>query len=167
MVIDREIADKFIEVYKSFLLFLCHEFADVAENDDLLKLLCIGRDIYLDDRELLDDFSEKYSVSPDIYAAIASLEYGQWVYLRDTTKYSLFVMEDQSASYAVLGLIDPLKLVCGSAGLYFGAGILQLGGKYVCDGLLVDPLYLGANLKWEYNEVYKELKQQGKFYKNT
>ena len=74
--------------------------------------------------------------------------------------------EDQTAAYSVLGLIQPLKEVCGRTGVYFGTGLFQLDGKYICDGLLVDTLYLGSNLKKEYNEAYKELKNQGKFYKN-
>ena len=166
MVVDRELADKFIEVYKTFLLLVCDEFGQVAENTELLTRLQIGRDIYLEDKWLLDDFAAEFSVSAEITEAIASLEYGQWVYLRDTTKYSLFIREDQTAAFAVLGLIQPLKEVCGRSGMYFGAGLLQLGGKYVCDGLLVDYLYLGKNLRDEYNEAYKELKKEGKFYKN-
>jgi len=166
MVVDRELADKFIEVYKTFLLLVSDEFGEVSENEDLLTRLQIGRGIYLEDKGFLDDFAAEFSVSAEIIEAIASLDYGQWVYLRDTSKYSLFIKEDHTAAFSVLGLVQPLKELCGRSGMYFGAGLLQLGGKYVCDGLLVDTLYLGKNLRDEYNEAYKELKKEGKFYKN-
>jgi len=173
MIIDDKIANNFIHEYKAFLLYayqISLDVEDSAENDsfdELVKKLSLGRNAYFKDRTLLDHYLEKgCKVPPDILNSIKSLEVDKWVYLRDTTRYSLFIKADGTVSYAVLGLTQPIKEIFGCSGLYLETGLVSIGSKYVCDGLISNQVQLGKNYRNEFNDVYKELKQNGCFYKS-
>ncbi len=168
MKIEGELANNFIKRYMAFLIFSYQECCEVDEKKELLSQLNLGRDAFLKDRNLLNEYLIKGDEKPSIfYDAIDSLEVGEWVYLRDTTKYSLFVKADESASYAVLGLTQPIKEIFGCSGLYMKTGIIRLGSNFVCDGLILNQVQLGKNYRDGFNSIYKSMKLNGKFYRYT
>lgn len=173
MVIDEKIANDFIQEYKAFLLYAYQTSIDIEDSvdndsfEELIKKLSLGRDLYLNERELLDSYLDmKHNISPEILKAIKSLEVDEWVYLRDTSRYSLFVKADGTVSYAVLGLTQPIKEIFGCSGLYLETGLILLGSQFVCDGLISNQVQLGKNYRDQFNDVYKELKKNDCFYKS-
>jgi len=173
MVLDPRLADNFIQEYKAFLLYAYQTSVDIEDSkdnesfEDLMEKLSLGRNLNLKERGLLDSYlDKKHNVSPEILKAIESLEVDYWVYLRDTTRYSLFIKADGTVSYAVLGLTQPIKEIFGCSGVYLETGLILLGSQYVCDGLISNQVQLGKNYRDQFNDVYKELKQNGCFYKS-
>ena len=168
MKIEDKLANNFIKRYMAFLMFAYQECCEVGDEKELLNKLNLGRDAFLKDRNLLREYLVKSKEKSSLfYDAIDSLEVGEWVYLRDTTKYSLFVKTDESASYAVLGLTQPIKEIFGCSGLYMKTGIIRLGPNFVCDGLIVNQVQLGKNYRDGFNSTYRRMKSSGKFHRYT
>lgn len=166
MVVDRSLAEQFIQRYKNFLLFVYDEEIEKDEERELLQKLSSARERYDNNRELFSAYLDKSkNPVPVIDEAIDSLELSRWVYLKDTTKYSLFIKSDETASLAVLGLTQPIKEIFGYSGMYMKTGIIRLGNYFVCDGLVAEPVQLGKHFRDQFNLVYRELKQNGAFYK--
>lgn len=103
------------------------------------------------------------AVPADVLDAVRNLQLRQWVYLRDTTKYSVFICADAEQAFAVLGLSDEIRDVVGGTAVTFTAGVVAYRGCYVCDGLIESPLWLGANLKKEFSAALAHLKKRGRF----
>jgi len=169
MMIDSKLANSFIERYSSFLIFTYTNYVEssIPEDFNILKIFSIARGVYNEDRSIFDEFiKEEGETIPLIDDAIQSLKFSQWAYLKDTTKYSLLINPEDECAYAVQGLTDPIKEICGGPGLYLKTGIVQLGDSFVCDGLIEGPIvFFGHNYKYDLNELYKKIKQQKRFYK--
>lgn len=154
MVIDVPTAQRFIAAYKDFLgsLVQPHEKAGI----DLIQWLALGRDRFVADRTLLD--------------ATAQSQLGQWVHLKDTRAYSVLMDMDATQAYAVLGLTQPLRTIdAGSKGHVMGSGLViqaalvPLNGRWVCDGLIQNPVWLGPGYKRSYTASYAALRKAGAF----
>ena len=165
MVINPITADTFIKEYSLFL----HSAAQACgcpEDLAFLEILAFGRDAYLSDKTMLEEFKESYEKMPDwVYESISKLQVSNWVYLKDTKKYSLFIEANESAAYAVQGLTDSIKDILGGASVYVKTGIFPLGDKFVCDGIITSVAHLGDNIRMSYNNAYQGLKNNGKFHK--
>lgn len=167
MVINKKLSDSFLEIYQKFLIFSFYESDSDQNIEDLLKILIQGRSYYLKNRELLDDYIAKNGkIDSDTMIAIKSLEVDNWIYLRDTSKYSIFINNDISVSYAVYGLTQPIKEILGASGFYMEAGLVSLGDKFVCDGLLSSVVQLGSNYKSDFNDSFRDLKKNKWFYES-
>jgi hypothetical protein len=165
MVIDPNIASEFIKGYKEFLLY-ARRAEGKDEEGNLLNQLDYGRNAYLMEKDLLERFRADNRQIPDwVLDAIQQLEVADWVYLRDTTKYSLFMKADEGAAYAVQGLTEPIREFFGHSGIYLRTGIFPLGEHFVCDGLIIKVAHLGKNYREAFNERYRELKSEGRFFK--
>ena len=160
MVISSDLASRFIGQYKDFLLYVYHEVLNEDKRKDF-----IAREYYVSNHTLLDQFVDiTDDIDLEMIDAIKSLRLDMWVYLRDTTKYSLFINPQISQSFAVLGLNDPIKHLFGSSGLTIKTGVCCMDNKYVCDGLISSVVQMGKNYKSEFNEMYKRHKAEGMFY---
>jgi hypothetical protein len=107
----------------------------------------------------------KIAISPDVISAIKTLQQKRWIYLRDTTKYSIFIDPNEEEAYAVLGLTDRIKSLSGDSAVIFEAGMLVYQGQYICDGIIRNPIWFGRNMKQEFNEKFAQLKKSGHFHK--
>lgn len=165
MVVDQELANRFIEQYRDFLLFI-HESEIGDDNESgMIKKLSAARNCYLAAREKFNQYldgAEKYD--PDIKTAIKSLDVADWAYLRDTDKFSLFVKSNASIGVAVLGLTQPIKEIFGCTGLYLKTGIVQLGNHFTIDGLISDPTKLGEGYENVFGKAFDKLKKRGAFF---
>lgn len=163
MVIDRPVADRFIAAYMEFLGTLVSE--EEKRGKRASRWLVIGRRRYAEDRTLLDTFRQaKAQADGEMLDAIAGMQIGRWVYLKDTRSYSVLLDEQTEAAYGVLGLTDPVRaLTEGQSGAVFSAGVMALQGRWVCDGLLEDTVWLGSNMRREFNECYTALRAGGAF----
>ena len=168
MVIDHEMAKRFISEYKRFLLAVYQQDPDKEAPQRVIDALHRARRTYLANRGLLDDHLRNLEdgavpIDRKMLMAIRSLEYSRWVYLRDLKSCSIFLKEDGEAGYGVLGLNDEIKAMTGGPGVVLEAGVVVLDNHYVCDGLIANVIHLCRNMRNSWNDLYKDLKQSGRF----
>jgi hypothetical protein len=169
MVIDNEIAKRFISEYKKFLLAVYQQDPDKEAPQRMIDILHSARRKYLANRGLLDDHMRNLEdgtepIDKKMMMALRSLEYSTWVYLRDLKSYSIFLKEGGECGYGVLGLNDEIKAITGGPGVILEAGVVLLDNRYVCDGLIANVIHLGQNMRNSWNELYKDLKQSERFH---
>lgn len=168
MFIDPHAAHAFIEGYKRLL----SEFGAQSKNEpheQLLQRLIAARRVAVQTPSRLDAAfasidAQGDAVPQDIVCAIKSLQLKRWVYLRDTTRYSVFIEANGGDAYAVLGLTNRIRDMLGGSAVVFTAGVVAYEGRYVCDGLIEGPIWLGSNLKREIGVTLAELKRSGHFH---
>jgi hypothetical protein len=169
MVIDAPTAQRFIAAYKDFLgsLVQPHEKA----GNDVIQWLALGRDRFVADRALLDRYRAAHpKADAEMLDAIAQSQFGRWVHLKDTRAYSVLMDMDATQAYAVLGLTQPLRTIdAGEKGYVMGSGLViqaalvPLNGRWVCDGLIQNPVWLGRGYKRSYTASYTALRKSGGF----
>lgn len=168
MVIDAPTAQRFIAAYKDFLGSLVS--AQERVGKDVTHWLAIGRDRFVADRALLASYrAANPNADAEMLAAIAQTQFGRWVHLKDTRAYSVLMNMDATQAYAVLGLTQPLRHIDAGKGYVMGSGLvmqaamLPLGGRWVCDGLIQNPVWLGPAYKRSYTASYTALRKVGGF----
>jgi hypothetical protein len=168
MVVEPSAASAFIRGY-SMALAEAHGLAGGTPSSDLLKVLASGREAVRVSPSLLDEAiaslnSRGQSLPAGVRRAIEGLRLRQWVYLRDTSKYSIFIDPEENAAYAVLGLTGPIRNILGGSGVTFRSGVVEYCGRYVCDGILESHAWLGSNYKRDFNLLLSAIKKEGRFY---
>lgn len=168
MVIDKETAGRFIREYKKFLLAIYRPDPSVPEPQRVIVKLAAARERFVSDRRLLDDYLRELEdgtepIDRKMMTAIRSLEFSRWVYLRDLKSYSIFLKDGGEYGYGVLGLSDEIGSITGGQGVFLEAGVVVLDNTFVCDGIIATAAHLGRNMRNSWNELYKELKQAGRF----
>jgi hypothetical protein len=154
--------------YKRALLEV-HRLASCPPSDDFVQMLASARSASQENTRLLDAAVlelEKVGVplSPDVHRAVQSLRLKQWVYLRDTTKHSIFIDSEEREAFAVVGLTDRIRDLLGRSAVAFRTGIVEFRGRFVCDGIIQNPVLLGANYKREFNAMLADLKKESRLH---
>ena len=170
MVIEPSAAHHFIDGYQRLLLMVIGQF-DHPSSLAGLPLMVKARKIITDDPARLHSAAEVLvqkgeAIAEDVLTAVQSMQLQQWVYLRDTTKYSVFIDPKFENAYAVLGLTQPLKTVVGGSGAMFETAVMNYRGQYVCDSLFSGQLvWLGAAYRSSFSEKFADIKKLTNFYK--
>ena len=168
MIIDPLSAAKFIAVYKALLLEIDRTAHD-GRKSNLVKRLAAARSRLSSDPSLIDQAlaalkSKSVAVDPEVVGAVRSLELEKWVFLRDTKAHSLFVHPSGHRAYGVLGLNDRIRDIVGGVGVLIETGLVQYGGRFVCDGLISRILWLGKNYRHNFNRAYQAIRSEGRFH---
>ena len=168
MVLDRETAAFFIAQYTR-VLGAVHRLAGNKPSSNTVAILAAARKSLEEDPELLERavcslMKHGESVPSDMLSAIKSNRLRYWVYLRDRTTYSVFISPEQREAFGVLGLTNRIRELLGGSAVVFRTGVTEFRGRYVCDGIVESPMWLGANYKREYTQLLKELKEEGRMY---
>jgi hypothetical protein len=168
MVIDPQSANLFISEYKRALTE-AHRLAGGPPSPSTLQVLASARRSTQESTELLDKAIlslEAYGAAlpPEVLRAIRSLRVRQWIYLRDTASYSIFIAPEEREAFAVLGLTNRVRDILGRSAVAFRAGVVEFRGRYVCDGILENHVWIGANYKREFSAMLAELKDAGRMY---
>jgi hypothetical protein len=171
MLIDPELANRFMREYKRFLLAIYEPDGGKGESPRTAEKLLSGRKRFIANRGLLDEYMRKLEdgtepIDRKILLAIRSLEYSRWVYVRDLKNYSIFLKDGGGCGYGVLGLTDEISVITGGPGVVLEAGVFAFDDHYVCDGLIASLVRLGPNIRKSCNELYKELRETGRFQAN-
>lgn len=168
MIVDPRTAAVFIETYKAFLLDIYLPEGRESETVRVLEKLAQARERFLAEPTLLEEYIAKVkrpkgSAERKVLEALKGLQFTTWVYLKDTRAYSVLLKVDGSFSCGVLGLTEPLRDIVGGSGAVVEAGVVCLNGRFVCDGLISEIVWLGRNYKKSYTELYTGLRQAGRF----
>lgn len=99
-----------------------------------------------------------------VISAIRTLYLEKWVYLRDLNAYSIFLHPDRVVGFGVVGLTQPIREITQGPGWIFETGVMAFEGKFICDGLLGDPIRLGSEVRKEFDQAFQELKALGAFH---
>ena len=168
MVIDQPTAQRFIGAYMHFLMDLVRPKETKGLN--VMQVLNKGRARFVADRTLLDRYRPKHpQADAEMLDAIAQSQFGRWVHLKDTRGYSVLLDDAATRAYGVLGLTQPLRTIDAGEGYVMGSGLVMqaalvpLNGRWVCDGLIQEPIWLGSNYKRSYTESYTALRKAGGF----
>jgi hypothetical protein len=168
MIIDSLSATKFIAVYKALLLEI-DRAGHNGRKSNLIKRLVAARSRLSNEPSLIDQTlatlkSKSLAVDPEVAGSLRSLEVANWIFLRDTKVHSIFLHASERRAYGVLGLNDRIRDIVGGAGVVIETGLVQYGGRFVCDGLISRILWLGKNYRTDFTRTYQGIKSEGRFY---
>ena len=168
MLVDPHAAAHFIAGYQSLLTEVCRQSGG-ALDVPVLNMLAAARESASENPALLDAAAASLeargqAVASDVLAAVRTLRFKHWVFLRDTRTYSVFIDGDGTEAYAVLGLTNRIRYMLGGSAAAIKAGVVEYRGHYVCDGIVSELVWLGANLKKEFNETLSHLTKSGAFH---
>nr|WP_314899623.1 hypothetical protein [uncultured Deefgea sp.] len=171
MIVDSVLAHRFIDAYMAFLATLVSE--EERASRSTTQWLALGRTRYAADREALTRYRaanaqrrrmRRLVLDDEMLDAIAYMQIGRFVYLKDTRSYSVCLPIEGEAAYGVLGLTERLRdLTQGQTAVIIEMGLMKLNGRWVSDGLLAGLTLLGPNYKRDYTASYTELREQGAF----
>jgi len=158
----------FIDGYKAVLLEVL-SMAGSRRTEDVLNDLADARSYAAINMKALDcaigtvkDRGEL--LSSEVESAIRSLRVGRWFHLRHTTRYALLLDEAVENAYAIKALTNPLHEIVGAKAVSFEAGVVEYKNQYVCDGIILNPLYLGPGVRKSLKEAYARIKAEGRFH---
>jgi hypothetical protein len=166
MIIDPLSASKFIAVYKALLL---DRNGHDPRKSNFIKRLAAARSRLASDPSLIEQAlaalrSKSVAVDPEVVESLRSLKVENWVFLRDTKVRSLFVHPSEHRAYGVFGLNDRIRDIVGGVGVVIETGLVQYGGRFVCDGLVSRILWLGKNYRNSFNRAFQAIRSEGRFY---
>ena len=171
MIVDPDLANRFMYEYKRFLLAIYQQEAASDEPKRMIEKLHAARKRFIANRGLLDEYLKTLEdgvepIDREIMLAIRSIEYASWVYVHDLKNYSIFLKDGGGYGYGVLGLTDEISVMTGGPGVVLEAGVFAFDEHYVCDGLIANVVQLGPNYRRSFNELYRELRETGRFWVN-
>ncbi len=103
-------------------------------------------------------------LDPEVVTAIEGLEVRQWVYLRDAKLHSIMIDSSADRAFGVLGLTQRIRDLVGGTGVIIEAGLVRYCGRYVCDGIILQVVWLGPGYRRSWSERFKEIKASGQFH---
>lgn len=168
MLLPRDSALRFIEGYKSVLLRVLAE-AGIPRTRSITDDLATARTHAARNpgsiERIVDELqSAEQAIDPSVAAAIKSMQVGQWVYLRHTRTFAVFLDHKLENAYEVRALTTPLNELMDEPPFAFEAGLFEYEGLYVCDGLVLSPVMLGPGYTAQFKAVYTELRRAGRLH---
>lgn len=168
MLLNANSALRFIEGYKRVLLEIHRDSAEESD-EDIITILAAARKKLKSNSDLLEQTASALAatgqpVEPDVLQALHSMQLGQWVYLRSTTRYAIFIDQAVENAYAVLGLTNAIEDIVGAAAVTFETAVLKFEGQYVCDGIVQNPVFLGPSYRKQFNAALANMKRNGHFH---
>ena len=166
LLLDPAEASDFIAGYKRVLLHVAG--GDPADGRDLLETLVDARRQLTEKPNFLNETlsmmrSSVPRIDEAVLMAVRSLQVDNWVYLRDTKNYSIFVASSAESAFGVFGLTERIRDVVGKSGVVIETGLVRYRGRFVCDGLVSRVVNLGPGYLRSFRERYRALRTAGRF----
>lgn len=169
MVVTEHEASTFIQGHTQLMV---HMYGPLPAKPkmELLAILAAARAKFVADRSLLEGAlrelkAKSITVAPEVISAVQSLEVKKWVYLKDTSAYSVFIDPSAKVAYGVLGLTEKIRNIIGGSGVVVETGLLRYLGRYVTDGIVTNVVWLGRNYKKDFTNELASLRAHGAFHK--
>ena len=168
MLLPPDSAFRFINGYKAVLLEVL-KASGATPGGDIIRDLSAARSHAKQRQSSITEAlfaleARGSAIDADVVRALQTLKVAQWVYLRDSAQYSVFIDMEVQNAYAVKALTIPIRRVASGCPATFEAGLFEFCGHYVCDGIIVNPVYLGTNYKSQFNAAYASIRKAGKFH---
>lgn len=168
MYLASDDAQRFIQGYKLLMLEVLGEQEDRISGS-VVPLLAKARAKLAGEPTLLRKSivqleARNARLDREVVIALEGLEVRQWVYLRDTKLHSVMIDSSADRAFGVLGLTQGIRDITGGTGLYMEAGVVRYRGRYVCDGIISQVVWLGPGYRRSWNETFKEIKASGQFH---
>jgi hypothetical protein len=167
VTLEPTVANAFIASYKDLLIEIAGR-SPALEVPNVLSVLAAAKQRLTEKPALLDEAfaamkARSARVDEEIVRAIRTLRVTDWVFLRDTKAYSIFVHPAEHEAFGVIGLTEPVRDIAGSSGVAIETGIVRLAGRFVCDGLISRIVHLGPGYRKSFSAVYSTAKAGGRF----
>lgn len=168
MYLDPADAQWFIQGYKLLMLEVLGEQEDRITGS-VVPLLAkaraklVGKPALLR-RAIAQLEARRARVDREVVMAVEGLDVRQWVYLRDTSLHSIMIDSTADRAFGVLGLTQRIRDLVGGTGLILEAGLVRYCGRYVCDGIISQAVWLGPGYRRSWSETFKEIKASGQFH---
>lgn len=159
---------RFIHAYKLLMLEVLGEQEDCISGS-VVPLLAKARSKLVGKPALLRRAiaqleARNTRLDREVVTAIEGLEVRQWVYLRDTRLHSIMIDLSAERAFGVLGLTQGIRDIVGGTGVIIEAGLVRYCGRYVCDGVISQVVWLGPGYRRSWSETFKEIKGSGQFH---
>lgn len=168
MLLAPESASRFINSYKSILLEVLRAIGQSPTNNVIQDLARARKHCAVHPGAMstatavLQDSGQ--TLDAEVIRSLGTLKVEQWVYLRHTTRYAIFLDKAVKNAYAVKALTTPIHLVVGGQAAAFETGLVEFEDQFVCDGIVMGPVFLGPGYRAQFNAVYSELRKAGNFF---
>ncbi|MEI6424893.1 MAG: hypothetical protein WCP55_21945 [Lentisphaerota bacterium] len=160
--IKPDIAKRFLKTYKDILLFIYEERRFEYDKDKPLELYVKSAHILNKNPEYFDTWiADVKDYDKEMLDVIRKIRYDRFIYLKDTSSYSIVMESDYSRIYKCHGLNDGLQTLISQDYASFECGLVKYDNKIFINGLVCDWIYLGINFKNEVNARFEILKKSG------
>jgi hypothetical protein len=168
MLLDPAAANAFIAGYKRVLLRIADDDDDRQGGRTVLEALAHARDRVKKNPVLLEQALVELETSAptldgEVVRAIRTLRVDDWVYLRDSKTYAIFIQRSGEFALGVLALTQRLRDIVGGTGAVIEAGVVRYCGQFVCDGLVSRVVSLGPSYRRSFGDTYRVLRATGRF----
>jgi hypothetical protein len=168
MLLPHDQAMRFIEGYKAVLLQVLR-MSGKSKAGSVIEKLAAARTLAKENMRVIElAISELESqgqvIDATVAEAIRTMRVMQWVYLRHTKTAAIFIDKDVEDAFAVNALTTPIFEIVEEPPAAFEAGVFQYLGKYVCDGIVLNPVLLGPGYKAQFNAAYSAIRKAGRFH---
>ena len=168
MLLDPAAANAFIAGYKQVLLRVAGDDDDRVGDRNVLKALADARhrvkhNPALLERALVELQASAQPLDDEVLRAIRTLRVDDWVYLRDTKSYSVFIQHSGEFALGVLALTQRMREIVGESGVVIETGVVEYCGRFVCDGLVSRVVHLGPSYRRSFSAAYRALRANGRF----
>lgn len=165
MILEPAWSAAFIGDYKQVLLDLA---GPGEKHERMLDTLIRGRNRLVQDRRALAASlaalrARNALADEEAVEAIQGLQVARWIYLRDTTRHSIFMDPSGKAAYGVLGLSDRIKDLLGASGIVIETGLFTYKQRIVCDGLISFVTRMAPGHRRDCNTRLADLRKVGAF----
>jgi hypothetical protein len=168
MLLDPAAANAFITGYKRVLLRVAGDGDDGGAGRSTLQALAharhqIKQNPAVLERAVVEVQGSDQPLDAEVLRAIRTLRIDDWVYLRDTRNYSIFIHLSAKFALGVLALTERMRDIVGGSGVVIETGVVRYHGRFVCDGLVSRVVHLGSGYRRSFGEAYRALRASGRF----
>ena len=168
MLLDPSAANAFISGYKQVLLRVAGGDDGRMDRRGILETLTDARHLVKRNPEVLEKAvvelqATDQPVEEEVLRAIRTLRVDNWVYLRDTKSYSVFIQSSGEFALGVLALTQRMRDIVGATGVVIETGVVRYRGRFVCDGLVSRVVHLGSGYRRSFSATYRTLRATGRF----
>lgn len=160
--IKPDIAKRFLKTYKYILLFIYEERRFEYDKDKPVEMYVNSARILDKKPEYLDRWmADVKDYDIEMIDVIRKIRYDRFIYLKDTSSYSIVMESDYSRIYKCHGLNDGLQTLINHDYASFECGLAKYDNMIFINGLVCNWIYLGVNFRNEVKARFKILKEAG------
>ena len=169
MLVDPNSASSFIRGYTDLMAAIYASYPEHKKRISVVELVAAARARCAADPLLLDAAVSSLEargepVETEVVRAVRDMRLKQWIFLRDTKRYSLFLDPNGQSAYGVLGLTQRVRDIIGGSGVILETAIVRYRGYLICDGVVSKAVWLGPNYRRDFAALFAKVRKNGAFH---